>query len=228
MALVVVLTLTAAVAGGIAERSAFSPRYASVVFLPLLLLVAVGTRTLADARVRTLVVTVAVIAGLALSVENIWTQRTQATEVVGVLHARAQPGDVVAYCPDQLGPAVYRLTAGSGFRQVAFPRGNSPDLVDWIDYKAVAARADPAAFARQLEAAAGSSHRIWLVWYPQYEGFGTKCQALASDLLDAPGYGGHQWVNPKPGRYYEPMELTEFAPPPAPPSPARAAAAPAG
>ena len=85
--------------------------------------------------------------------------------------------------------------------------------MNWIDYKQVAGAADPATFAHRLESEAGSSHRIWLVWYPQYVGFGTKCQTLAADLLGAPGYGGHQWVNPKPSHYYEPMELTEFAPP---------------
>jgi mannosyltransferase len=213
MSLVVVLTLVVAVAGGILDQSAFSPRYASVVFLPLLLVVAMGALTLLDAKVRTVVIAVAVIAGLALSVENIWTQRTQATQVASVLHAQARPGDVVAYCPDQLGPSVYRLTQGAGYRQITFPRGASPDLVDWIDYKAVAQAANPAAFARRLEAEAGTSHRIWLVWYPEYLGFGTKCQTLAADLLGAPGYGGHQWVNPSTSRYYEPMELTEFAPP---------------
>ena len=48
----VVGTLFAAIAGGILTSSAFSPRYAAVVFLPLLLLVALGTTTFLDARVR--------------------------------------------------------------------------------------------------------------------------------------------------------------------------------
>ena len=125
MSLVVVLTLVAAVTGGILDQSAFSPRYASVVFLPLLLVVAMGALTLLDAKVRTVVIAVAVIAGLALSVENIWTQRSQSTEVASVLRAQARPGDIVAYCPDQLGPSVYRLTADAGYRQITFPRGAS-------------------------------------------------------------------------------------------------------
>ncbi len=36
-------------------------------------------------------------------------QRTQAVQVAAVLNAQAQAGDVVVYCPDQLGPAVDRL-----------------------------------------------------------------------------------------------------------------------
>ena len=45
---VVVGTLFAAIAGGILTSSAFSSRYAAVVFLPFLLLVALGTTTLAQ------------------------------------------------------------------------------------------------------------------------------------------------------------------------------------
>jgi len=220
MAFVVVVSLAAAVAGGILDQSAFSPRYASIVFVPLLLLVALGTLTLLDRAVRTAVVAVAVAAGLALSVENVWTQRTQATEVAAVLAARAKPGDVVAYCPDQLGPAVYRLTAGAGYDQVTYPRRTGPQFVDWVDYKQAAHRASPAAFARMLMARAGSTHQIWLVWAPGYQGFGTRCESIATALLDAPGYGGHNWVTLDPKKYYEPMQLTQFAPPPGPPSPA--------
>ena len=46
MSIAVVGTLFAAIAGGILTTSAFSPRYAAVVFLPLLLLVALGTTDL--------------------------------------------------------------------------------------------------------------------------------------------------------------------------------------
>ena len=218
MSFLVVVTLAAAVAGGIIDRSAFSPRYAAVVFVPLLLLVGMGTLTLVDARVRCGLMAVATLAGLALSVENVWTQRTQATQVAAVLAAHAKPGDILAYCPDQLGPSVYRLTAAEHLDQVTFPRRTGPAFVDWIDYKQMAQHASPTAFAQFLEAKAGTTHQIWLVWAPGYQGFGTRCERVASALLSAPGYGGHQWVNLKPNRYYEPMQLTQFAPPAAPPA----------
>jgi len=213
MSFLVVATLVAAVAGGIIDRSAFSPRYAAVVFVPLLLLVGMGTLTLIDARVRNGLMAVATLAGLALSVENVWTQRTQATQVAAVLSAHAKPGDVLAYCPDQLGPSVYRLTSSEHLDQLTFPRGTSPAFVNWIDYKQTVQHASPAAFARLLEERAGTTHQIWLVWAPGYQAFGTRCERIASALLDAPGYGGHQWVNLKPNKYYEPMQLTQFAPP---------------
>jgi hypothetical protein len=35
---------------------------------------------------------------------------------------------------------------------------------------------------------------------------------LATTLLDQPTLGGHTWVTNNPTRYYEPMNLTEYAP----------------
>ena len=49
---VVLGTLFAAIAGGILTSSAFSSRYAAVVFLPFVLLVALGTTTLLNRWVR--------------------------------------------------------------------------------------------------------------------------------------------------------------------------------
>lgn len=210
-AFVVVVTLAAAITGGIATGSAFSPRYAAVVFVPLLLLVAFGTVTFSDARLRFAVVAVLVAAGFACSVENIWTQRTQAPAVAAALAAHARPGDVVAFCPDQLGPAVYRLVPAGRYQMVTYPRGTSPAFVDWVDYDHVAETSHPAAFAARLEAMAGA-HDIWLVSAPGYQGFGTKCQQLESDLTATPGYGAHQWVTTRPQTYYEPMGLYQFAP----------------
>ncbi len=212
LAFAVVVTLAAAITGGILSQSAFSARYAAVVFIPLLALLALGTLTFADARLRLVVVAVVAVAGVASSIPNITTQRTQAPAVAATLAAHARPGDIVAYCPDQLGPAVYRLTGSNEFDQTTFPRGSSPAYVDWVHYKNVAEAAQPGPFAKQLEAMAGDDHDIWLVSAPGYQGFSDKCQILAADLLQAPGYGGHQWVNSNPQRYYEPMGLTQFAP----------------
>jgi mannosyltransferase len=223
VAFVVLATLLAAITGGIVTGSAFSTRYASVVFVPLLLVVAAGTLTLADARLRLAVVAVVAAAGLAAGVENVWTERTQAAPVAAVLDAHARPGDVVAYCPDQLGPAVYRLMAAgqddpSGstgrYRMLTYPRGTGPAFVDWVNYKQVAERSNPAAFARRLERMAGTGHDVWLVTAPGYIGFGAKCQRLVADLEQA--MGARQWVQTSAARYYEPMSLLQFAPEPRP------------
>ena len=180
----VVGTLFAAIAGGILTSSAFAPRYAAVVFLPLILLVALGTTTLLDVRVRLVVVALAVAAGLIGSFQNIDTQRTQAPKVAAVINAQAKPGDIIALCPDQLGPAVYREIDDPGqYTMVTFPRGTGPQFVDWVNYAKVVHAASAAAFATKLVAEAGSTHRIWLVWQPGYQTFGAKCQVLAATLL---------------------------------------------
>ncbi len=66
------------------------------------------------------------------------------------------------------------------------------------------------AAARPGDGRAGST-TIWLVWAPGYQGYGTRCETIATQLLD-PGYGGHQWVIQQPGKYYQPMDLTQFEP----------------
>jgi mannosyltransferase len=208
----VVGTLFAAIAGGILTTSAFAPRYAAVVFLPLLLLVALGTTTLLNQRARLAVVAVAAVAGLIGSAQNISTQRTQAPKVAAVINAQAKPGDIVAYCPDQLGPDVHRVIRGTRYHQLTFPRGTSPQFVDWVDYTRTVHHASATAFAATLRAEAGSTHRIWLVWQPGYQTYGAKCQVLASTLLNDHSLGGHNWVTSNGSRFYEPMNLTEYAP----------------
>jgi hypothetical protein len=84
--------------------------------------------------------------------------------------------------------------------------------VDWVNYAKVVHAARVTAFAAKLMAAAGTVHRIWLVWQPGYQTYGAKCQVLASTLVSEPTLGAHTWVNSNPAKYYEPMNLTEFAP----------------
>ena len=56
-----------------------------------------------------------------------------------MLNVQAQPGDLVVYCPDQLGPAVDRLLRVQGVTEITFPRAIGPQRVDWVDYKKVIA-----------------------------------------------------------------------------------------
>jgi mannosyltransferase len=210
---VVAGTLFSAIAGGILSASAFSPRYAAVVFLPLLLIIALGTTTLLNARLRLVVVSLAVLAGLFSSAQNINTQRTQAPSVAAVLNKEAKPGDIVAFCPDQLGPSVYRvIDHAPQYDMVTFPRGTGPAIVDWVDYEKAVHHGNPITFAAMLVADAGATHHIWLVWQPNYQTYGVKCEQLATALLQSPGLGGHDWVTNHPTKFYEPMNLVEYAP----------------
>jgi uncharacterized membrane protein len=209
-------TLFAAITGGIITSSAYSSRYAAVIFLPLLLLIGLGTTTLLNPRLRAAVVGIAVAAGLVASAQNVITQRSQATEIAAVIDGQAAPGDIVAFCPDQLGPSVSRVVAHpSRFDMVTFPRGTGPQIVDWYDYAKAVHAGNPTAFAQRLSAAAGRTHHIWLVWQPNYQTYGIKCEQLASGLLSSAtgaGGGGRNWVINHPFEYYEPMNLTEYTP----------------
>ncbi len=216
LSFVVLGTLFAAIAGGILTASAFSSRYAAVVFLPFLLLVALGTATLLNPRVRVIVVGLAVVAGLVSSAQNVTTQRTQANNVAAAINAEAKPGDVIAFCPDQLGPSVYRqIRDPSQYDMLTFPRRTGPAIVDWVDYADAVHGADPNSFAGDVVQRAGTSHHVFLVWEPMYQTYGIKCETIATDLLDTAtknGGGGRNLVTSHPALYYEPMNLTEYAP----------------
>lgn len=210
VAFVTFATLLVAVGGGLLTQSAYSNRYASVVFIPFLVLVVLGLRTVGDTWIRAVVVAALVAAGFAVAAQNVTTQRTQATQVASVLAAEAKPGDVVAYCPDQLGPSVYRLTAGRQYDQITFPRSTGPAIVDWVDYKATVQAASTTGFVRELMARSAPAHAIWFVWAAAYQGYGSACEQIATKLLNAPGFGGRNWVLQNGNRYYEQMNLTEF------------------
>ncbi len=182
------LTMVLAIVVGQLTSAAFAVRYAAVVFPMVLLLAALGIATLAGSRAAPAVLALAVVLGFATAIPNLAGDRTSAGRVAAALRAEARPGDVVAYCPDQLGPSVSRmLREGSapGLVQVTFPRAEGPDFVDWVDYEDVNQAATTAPFARMLLDRAGPGQSVWVVWAPGYRTFGTKCQALLTDLKQA-------------------------------------------
>ncbi|MGA2838014.1 MAG: glycosyltransferase family 39 protein [Acidimicrobiales bacterium] len=212
LAVVVLGTLAAAIVGGLATNSAFDARYASVVFIPLILLVALGLAVFRDRRVRVGILTVAVVLGLAASVPDVTTNRTQAGQVASAIARSGRPGDIVAYCPDQLGPAVDRLLPPDRYTQVTFPRGTGPEFIDWIDYAAAVGAASSPAFAQNLERLAGGGHQIFLVWEPGYESFGLKCEGIVESLQNDPAFHGTDLVEGDDISFYQPMYLVRFTP----------------
>lgn len=207
-------TLGLAVVGGYLTGSTFQARYASVVLVPLVLLVALGLVTFADRRIRLGILALAVACGLASSIPDVWTSRTQAGEVAATLARYGRPGDVVAFCPDQLGPAVNRLLPAGRYQTTTFPRGGDPAFVDWVDYAAASRAGSPTAFAARLEAMSAPVHQIWLVWAPGYQTFGVKCENLETALLADRALGAHEMFpnRPSPNSWtpYEAMELVRF------------------
>jgi hypothetical protein len=162
---------------------AYTPRYAAVVFPGVILLVALGVASFGDARLR-LAALVALTALGTLGIRPVMAyERTQAASVARHLRASAQPGDVVAFCPDQLGPSVTRLLpADLGLTQLTYPRADDPKFVDWVDYTKTIRATPVLPFAQMLLDRAGATNSVWLVWSIGYKGFGTRCEQLLHAL----------------------------------------------
>jgi hypothetical protein len=182
-------TLMLAVLLGVVANSAFVARYTAVVLPLFLLVVAAGVAVLPGRRFRLSCMGVLVLAGLLTGLGQNGQQRTQAAQIAAVLNVQAQAGDVVVYCPDQLGPAVDRLLRVPGVTEVTFPRGIGPQRVDWVDYVKVIGATDVDVFARSALARVPSGHTLWLVWRDGYPGLRGDCGFLKSwlDLLRPTG-----------------------------------------
>ena len=171
-------TFLLGIAVGTVSGSAFQPRYTAVVAPLVAVLAGVGLARIPDARAAAGVLVLVVVLGLVGSVREVRFERTQGGEVAAVIEAQARPGDVVAYCPDQLGPAVARHLPRD-LRQEPFPLRGDPRFVDWVDYEDRNADADPEAFAadvrREADEAGG---RIWYAWTYGYRTYGTMCERL--------------------------------------------------
>lgn len=181
LGLVAAGTLAAAMVVSQLTGSAFAPRYAAVVLLPFVLLAARGLAIVEHRRVLTALAVVVAGLGVVRSFQGTAAARTQAPEIAALLAARAQPGDVVAFCPDQLAPAVLRLVAPAGVVTAGFPPGSPGPRVDWVDYVERVRSASPARFAATLDArAAGST--VWLAWSPGYHRMGRSCEGVLQSL----------------------------------------------
>ncbi len=210
LAVVAFGTLGLAIVAGKVGGSAFAVRYAAVLYPAFILLVALGAEVFLDRRVHAAVVGVAVVLGFWANVPNAIGNRTNAGAVAAALDKYARPGDVVTYCPDQLGPSVTRLLEAEGLVHLTFPRLTPPDRVDWVDYERVNRSASTSAFARMLLERAGPDQDVWVVWAPGYRTFGTKCQNLIERLGDA--RPDNERVVKISTRFFERPGLVRFSP----------------
>ena len=162
---------------------AYVPRYASIAFPGVLLVIAVGVASFGDARLR--LGALVAMAGFGVTgIQPIMAyERTQAAEVARQLRAEAEPGDVVVYCPDQLGPSVSRMLPDDlGLQQITYPKADGPKFVDWVDYRATIRKTDPTRFARSALELAGPAHDVWYVWSVGYKSLGHRCEQMLHDL----------------------------------------------
>jgi len=147
---------------------------------PFVLLAALGIDALSEPKVRRWVLAVVAVLGLWTGVSTSLYRRTTARQVSTAIKERGSPGDVVAYCPDQLGPAVSRYLPDQ-FVQVTFPRRLPPQRVEWFDYEQVNRDGEAQQFAEMLLERAGTND-IWLVWSPGYRTLESKCEAIIEAL----------------------------------------------
>jgi hypothetical protein len=193
-----------------ATSSAFASRYSSVIFPFLALLAAAGCVCFASRWVRFGVVAV-FCSFLAIGAFwNVVWQRTELKVIADAVQASSQEGDIVVFCPDQLGPAGSRVMP-AGLTLVSYPTYDDGKFVDWVDYAQRNAASDPDAFAARLLAEAGSTRSIYLVWNDSYKTFEGKCGGLVAALAAA--RPAEQLIGDDGDRYFEHAALTRFAAP---------------
>jgi hypothetical protein len=204
---VVTLTMAVGTLTAFATAATFQSRYAAVI-VPLLLVSAGVGIALLPARAR--IVAGAITLGLSLMGVG-WTyyyERTQAPDVAAQVAAHAQPGDVVVYCPDQLGPDFSRAMP-DGLVELSYPALSSPERVDWVDYADRQAAANPQAIADEvLDRADGRS--VFFVWEPDYRTFGNQCQDVLAEL--SANRISEMLVQSDGDKYFEPAFLMWMKP----------------
>jgi len=164
--------------------SAYADRYTGIALPAFLLLSALGISLLPN-PMRTVVLVVALVTGLAGGFNLAQKERTQAGQIATRIAALARPDDVVAYCPDQLAPAVYRAISRRSdlqVRQIAYADPAGPALVDWVDYAQRMEQASGAQFAAEVNTMAGPDHAIFLVRADGYRTLEGACAVLSDQL----------------------------------------------
>ena len=201
-----VAVITLALGGGIALVSggAFEGRYTAVV-VPVILLLAARGLALVPGPARIAAAALVVLFGLAIGVDEARRDRTQAGDVAALINAGHQPGDIVAFCPDQVGPSTHRAL-DAGIHTVAYPRGDGL-VVDWQDYEATIGATPAEDFVALVDAAAGGND-IWLVVGLGYKNLDNRCEAIIEQL----GRTHHANHLISPTEVFEPMLLSRYEP----------------
>jgi hypothetical protein len=185
LAAVWLVPLTLAWVVNLAGGSAYTERYTGISLPACLLLAALGLGLLTSRRWRAGVLIVGSLAGLLGGFQLVRTERTQAGQIAATIAAQARPGDVVAFCPDQLGPAVHRALSRLGdkdLREIAYADTSGPALVDWVDYASRMQNANGADFAHQLTTIAGPDHAVFLVKADGYRFLESSCSLISEQL----------------------------------------------
>jgi hypothetical protein len=203
-------TLVVAAIVSAVTASGVSARYTTVALPAFLVLVALGLSRLPTTRSRGVALFVLVGFGLGCAVPSLAQPRSEAPQIAAGLRAAA-PGDVVVFCPDQLGPSVSRV-APAGLQLVVYPDLAPADRVDWTDYAERNDSRTPDGVAAQV-LARSSGRAVWVVTGSGYRvPSDATCHQFVGAL--AASRGTPTLVVGRSTRYYEGARLQVFSPAP--------------
>lgn len=191
---------------GLITGMAFAPRYASILFPFMVVLVAMGIAVLPRGAPRD--ATLVVFASLSLIGLFVVFRvvRSEAGDVATVVRSRT-PSALVISCPDQLGPSIARALNGPAYEIRSYPRLDDPHFVDWVDYAQRNAANDPAKIGAEVLRLAGS-RPIVVVYRDDFLTLKGQCGDMIQRILaDRPG---HPIVQSDGVAYYEPMNAIYF------------------
>lgn len=214
LGLIILFTAYLAIMGAMVSKSAYSPRYASILLVEFLLFAASGITLFESRAVIVGIISLSVLLGLWGGISNTDSIRTQAGQVASYLNSKAPEGSLIVYCPDQLGPSLNRLLK-PGFFQVSYPawRSPSPKFVDWIDYAKRNESASPFKFVKRLIKVDRGRYPIYLAFEGGYQTYGTSCQTISGLLSEYFSQDSKVLIGANPFVYYEPYILEAFYPP---------------
>lgn len=162
----------------IVTAGAFEARYAAIA-IPFILLLAGRGVAMLEGRAGAAVLALLVAFGLVVSIDEARRTRSQGEQAADAIDRGADAGDMVVFCPDQVGPATWHYL-DTEVEGRAFPSGDG-FTIDWRDYLDRASQLDARAFARDAHEAAGD-HTIWFVSGRGYRGLDGQCAALNAEL----------------------------------------------
>ncbi|CAN5742453.1 hypothetical protein BH23ACT2_BH23ACT2_30600 [soil metagenome] len=207
LAVLIVGTLSLGLVTGFLSDATYASRYASVFFPFIILLAALGLDQLRSRPVVFAALTVLLLLGGIGGMRNIVDPRSDAAISADAIAEEGDPGDLVVYCPDQLGPSGSRLV-DPAFEQVTYPEFAAPERVDWVDYAERVDAVRPRDFAAELLDRAGE-RQIFLVYSPNYSTHSEACPAL----FNAIGNDRTTEVLTSLGGAYEPASVVLFTVP---------------
>jgi hypothetical protein len=188
-------------AAAYATGATFQSRYAAVIAPFVFLAAAVGLTVIPG---RAQLIAGLGFVGLAMA-GIVWVEyyeRIQSEPAAAAIAERAQPGDVVVFCPDQLGPG-YSRELPDDLVQLVYPTLGSPDRVDWVDYADRNHASDPEEIAAQLRGDY-AGRGLFVVWLSEYRTFDQKCE----QFIQAVGEGQSENILlGNETRYYEPANV---------------------